>query len=80
MRKALEDEGMDRWSIQGMDRTAQVLGRLGKNLTEPLLAKLWCDFGVDFAGGDEAKWNINTGFLFFAPTPVAESIATCVVD
>ena len=47
---------------------------------EPLLAKLWCDFGVDFAGGDEAKWNINTGFLFFAPTPVAESIATCVVD
>ena len=33
---------------------------------EPLLAKLWCDFGVDFAGGDEAKWNINTGFLFFA--------------
>lgn len=47
---------------------------------EPLLAKLSCDFGVDFAGGDEAKWNINTGFLFFAPTPVAESIATCVVD
>ena len=40
MRKALEDEGMDRWSIKGMDRTAQVLGRLGKNLTEPLLAKL----------------------------------------
>ena len=40
MRQALEDEGMDRWSIKGMDRTAQVLGRLGKNLTEPLLAKL----------------------------------------
>jgi flagellar motor switch protein FliG len=40
MREALEDEGMDRWTIKGMDRTAQVLGRLGKNLTEPLLAKL----------------------------------------
>jgi flagellar motor switch protein FliG len=40
MRAALEDEGMDRWTIKGMDRTAQVLGRLGKNLTEPLLAKL----------------------------------------
>jgi flagellar motor switch protein FliG len=40
MREALEDEGMDRWTIKGLDRTAQVLGRLGKNLTEPLLAKL----------------------------------------
>ncbi len=40
MRQALEDEGMDRWTIKGMDRTAQILGRLGKNLTEPLLAKL----------------------------------------
>ena len=47
---------------------------------EPLLAQLACDFEVDFAGGDEAGWNINSGLLFFAPTSVAESIATCVVD
>ena len=47
---------------------------------EPLLAQLACDFEVDFAGGDEAGWNINSGLLFFAPTSVAESIATCVID
>ena len=53
---------------------------------EPLLAQLACDFEVDFAGGDEdilgghSGWNINSGLLFFAPTSVAESIATCVVD
>jgi hypothetical protein len=46
----------------------------------PLLAQLACDFEVDFAGGDEGQWNINSGLLFFAPTSVAESIATCVVD
>ena len=53
---------------------------------EPLLAQLACDFEVDFAGGDEdilgghSGWNINSGLLFFAPTSVAESIATCVID
>lgn len=40
LRQALEDDGSDRWSVQGVDRTAQVLGRLGTELNEPLLARL----------------------------------------
>jgi flagellar motor switch protein FliG len=40
LRNALEDEGVDRFRVHGLDRTAQVLGRLGKTVSEPLLARL----------------------------------------
>jgi len=40
LRGALEDEGVDRYRVEGVDKTAQVLGRLGKSLSEPLLARL----------------------------------------
>jgi len=38
LRGALEDRGSDRWKVSGLDRTAQVLGRLGRPLQEPLLS------------------------------------------
>ena len=40
LRVALEDDGADRWSVKGVDRAAQTLGRLGKDVHEPLLLKL----------------------------------------
>jgi flagellar motor switch protein FliG len=40
LRVALEDDGSDRWSVKGVDRAAQTLGRLGKAVHEPLLMKL----------------------------------------
>jgi flagellar motor switch protein FliG len=40
LRTALDDEGLGHWSVPGMDRAAQMLGRMGKTITEPLLSKL----------------------------------------
>ena len=40
LRESLEDDGADRWSVQGVDRAAQTLGRMGKKANEPLLVKL----------------------------------------
>lgn len=40
LRKALEDDGADRWSVQGVDQAAQTLGRMGKKVNEPLLVKV----------------------------------------
>lgn len=40
LRTALEDDGADRWTVQGVDRTAQVLGRLGTELNEEVLNRL----------------------------------------
>ncbi|HJN74027.1 MAG TPA: FliG C-terminal domain-containing protein [Myxococcota bacterium] len=40
LRVSLEDDGADRWSVQGVDRAAQTLGRMGKKANEPLLVKL----------------------------------------
>ena len=40
LRVALEDDGSDRWSVKGVDRAAQTLGRLGKSVHEPVLMKL----------------------------------------
>lgn len=37
---ALADHGADRWAVPGVDRTAQILGRLGRPSTDPLLARL----------------------------------------
>jgi flagellar motor switch protein FliG len=31
---------VDRYAVEGIDRTAQMLGRLGKTVSEPLLARL----------------------------------------
>lgn len=40
LRLALEDDGADRWSVEGIDRTAQVLGRLGTEINEGVLDRL----------------------------------------
>jgi flagellar motor switch protein FliG len=40
LRGALEDDGIDRWSVQGVDTAAQILGRLGKERNEPILFKV----------------------------------------
>lgn len=40
VRGALEAQGSERWIVQGVDRTAQVLGRLGRPVNEPLLDKI----------------------------------------
>lgn len=40
LRQSLEDDGADRWTVQGVDRAAQTLGRMGKKANEPLLVKL----------------------------------------
>ncbi len=40
LRTALADHGADRWVVTGVDRAAQILGRLGRPATEPLLARL----------------------------------------
>lgn len=40
LRTALEDDGMDRWAIEGVDTAAQILGRLGKERNEPILFKV----------------------------------------
>jgi len=40
LRGALEDHGTDRWKVQGVDDTAQILGRLGRVAQEPLLDRL----------------------------------------
>ncbi len=37
---ALADHGADRWSVPGVDRTAQILGRLGRPASDPLLQRL----------------------------------------
>ncbi|MED5370486.1 MAG: FliG C-terminal domain-containing protein [Myxococcota bacterium] len=40
LRVALEDDGADRWVVEGIDRTAQVLGRLGSEINEEVLDRL----------------------------------------
>lgn len=45
LRLALEDDGADRWSVEGIDRTAQVLGRLGTEINEGVLDRLSDDDG-----------------------------------
>ena len=40
IRQALEVEDADRWSVEGIDRAAQVLGRLGKPKNDLLLMRL----------------------------------------
>ena len=40
LRLALADDGADRWNVEGIDRTAQVLGRMGSELNEGLLVRL----------------------------------------
>lgn len=40
LRSALEDHGTDRWRVEGIDNTAQILGRLGRVVQEPLLDRL----------------------------------------
>ncbi|MCP4807951.1 MAG: hypothetical protein GY884_21620 [Proteobacteria bacterium] len=40
LRESLEDDGADRWSVEGVDQAAQTLGRMGKKVNEPLLVKL----------------------------------------
>ena len=40
LRSALEDDGRDRWKVQGVDSAAQILGRLGREKNEPILFKV----------------------------------------
>ncbi|MEQ1503683.1 MAG: flagellar motor switch protein FliG [Myxococcota bacterium] len=40
IRDALDDQSADRWNVQGIDKTAQVLGRLAKPESDPLLEKI----------------------------------------
>ncbi len=37
---ALADHGADRWKVPGVDKTAKILGRLGRDATDPLLARM----------------------------------------
>lgn len=40
IRGALDEQSADRWQVVGVDKTAQVLGRLAKPESEPLLEKI----------------------------------------
>lgn len=40
LRASLDDAGLGHWPVKGVDRAAQMLGRMGKAATEPLLAQL----------------------------------------
>lgn len=40
LKEALDDHSSDRFALQGVDRTAQTLGRLAKPASEPLLEKI----------------------------------------
>jgi flagellar motor switch protein FliG len=40
IREALDESNTDRWTVQGMDRAAQVLGRLSPIDNEPLLSRI----------------------------------------
>lgn len=40
LREALEDKGAGIWNVEGLDETAQILGRLGKPVQDPLLGHI----------------------------------------
>ncbi len=40
MRQALEADDAERWAVKGVDRAAQILGRLGKPMNEAVLVRL----------------------------------------
>ncbi len=40
LRQTLENDGSERWQIAGLDTAAQILGRLGRTVQEPLLGRI----------------------------------------